>query len=318
MGSRFGLWGRFPMVMGGGKPRAQGIYESMRGARGEGHYSVNDDDMVNVDLQASAHIIDCAVAAQERAMYNGFPELSTDFLPDWERALGRNPDPSETKGQRRQTLAGILAGNGEPTEELILNALAQILPDETITIAPALAQTKTFVNTIAIDGPVLDQREAGNLLAGRHYIEVCYEYADGTMDFNLPAGINSIVLSAAGKSVGVGEFPLVNCPSGDAEMVHIYMSVAPGSQLCSYVATTRGQAVRIGNYPVTPTRELPLYHLGIVVSNTVFDDVIVRAKIDEILGPMLSGWTTYSVITGTPFETWSSGTGHSELGRSGL
>lgn len=318
MGSRFGLWGRFPLVMGGRKPRAQAMYETMLTSRGDGRYSKDVDADVNVDLQAYAHVLDGAARAQERGMLNGFPGYATDFLPTWETALGRFPDESETEGERRAMLDAILAGNGDPNRANILAALALALPTESIALIVATARKMTFGAPVAITNPPAKLAlfgGGGELVKGDYYVSFAFEKADGTI---VPTS-NPISLTNATSlslSLLVGEVPLSTVAG--AEKVHVYLSAAPNSLLRAWVATTRGEAVLISRLP-QPPETLPLYHIGILLSKSGWDDAVVRGKIDQILGPMLSAWTTYDFIISTPFILGTSvAAGASELGRGGL
>lgn len=310
MGSRFGLWGRFPMTMGGGKPRAQAIYEAMRDSRGEGRFSKDDNAAINVDLQASAHVLDCAAAAQERAITNGFPGTATDYLPDWEKALGRTPDANETGGDRRATLDGIQAGSGEPTDANILNALSKVLPGENVSIVHAIATTKANGGFTTALTPSLVESAGGNLPAGSYTVSFAFEVPGDPptmVAWNTTASVSSVPEN--GK-ITVG--PIALSTVTGAVRIHYYLSVAPNSTSLSFVGTGTGNAVIIATLPTIPV-SIPQYHLGIVVSASTFADAVKRTKIDGILGPMLSGWTTYEVILGSPFII-----GSSLLGEGGL
>lgn len=304
------------MVMGGGKPRAQGMYETMRDSRGTGHYSVVDDDMVNVDLQASAHQIDCAAAAQERAVLNGFPGLATDFLVDWERGLGRSPDPNESAGERRATLDAIQAGNGEPTAANILNAISKILPNETVTLYTTLANPKTFITAIAFTPPTLSQQPGGTLAAGAHTVQIAVERANG--DIAKLTNNTSITLTTASKSILVAPVSLTAIETGGFghwDMVHYYLSPSSGSTLTSYVVTNGGGGgMLLGHYPTTPENALPVYHICIIVSTAVYANEVAMQKIDAILGPMLSAWTTYTIAPTRGFVVMAAPNSGSLLG----
>lgn len=297
MGARFGLWGRFPMVMGGGKPRAQSIYESMLTSRGVGRYSLDYDAIVNVDLQATAHQIDCAVAAQERGALQAFPVLATDYLTTWERGLGRTPDPTETEGQRRQMLDAILASNGAAEPQNIIDALAKALEGEEVTLVYARAPSPEFEATIALSPLPILTESTGGLSKGTHSVSFAFETADGMITATRNAA--SITIASDDASIIVSPVPLSTVTG--ATMVHYYLSVSAGSSLRSYVATTNGSAVKLSRYPVTPDI-MPLHHIGVQVSLATFNNAVKRLKIDQVLGPMLSAWTTYEIITSSPFE----------------
>lgn len=313
MGSRLGLFGRLPMMMGGGKPRGQSLYEMMRDSRGTGRYSQDVNADVNVDLRAMAWQIEGAASAQERASNNGFPILATDFLPDWERGLGRSPDPSETPGQRRDTLESILAGNGEPTGANILDALGKALPGATITLTIPTARVFTYgAPIVLVPSPVLTDGGAGSgiLFAGTHYVAWAFESAAGLMT---PTNVLSVALPSSNRGVVFGTIPL-STVAGSVR-VHLYLSVAPYSTLLAEVADNVGGSTLVSRYPVTPD-VLPLHHYGIFVAKTVYDDAVARSKIDAVLGPMLPSHCTYDVIIGSPFVLGT--TTGSELGRGGL
>lgn len=312
---RFGLWGRFPMSFGGGKPLAQRIYEDMRDGRGEGRYSKDDDADVNVDLQAAARQIAIAAAEQERAGLQAFPGAALDLLEDWERALGRVPDPSELLSERQAMLDAILAGNGEPTASNIALALETALDGEPVYVVAARARARSFGPPLPGGPLTLLEMVGGRLAAGEHAFSIAFEDIAGTI---YPVDVvTKITLTKGESAILVNAVPLGAGPPGTAR-VHVYMSVASGSDARALVATTSGGSALVTGYPEPPATA-PLHHLGIIARPAIVLDPVKRAKIDEVLGPMLSAWTTYDVITSSPFVLGTDKkAGASELGLGGF
>jgi uncharacterized protein YmfQ (DUF2313 family) len=124
------------MDWGGGDAKAHKIYNGMVTSRGEGRYSTDPDAAVNVELKAAAWAIEAAGDAIERAQLQFWPPTSTDFLPDWERVLGRIPAPDETIGERQEALRIILANQRPNDMATVLETLQELVgPQVTQVIA---------------------------------------------------------------------------------------------------------------------------------------------------------------------------------------
>lgn len=287
---RFGRFGRFPIKLGGGRPEAQRIYESMRDNRGEA-YSRDDGGDDNKSLVCVAFAIARASSYQRRGANQAHVTLATDLLPRWERFLGVPRDIRDTDAERRGACAAVLAGNGPPEYDRIVAAL-RLAVGETVSIVAARAPAR--VSGGAVLGTLTLREIAGagsRLRAGLHYVNVAYLLADGTVN----TGGSSSITIAAGSAIAVDPVPL-----GGADQVQFFMSVSAGEGQSALVATNRGEAVRLYDYPSNPGTP-GLHHLGILVSRAAWASAIKRARIHAVLGTMLPGHVTYDIVTSSPF-----------------
>lgn len=300
---RFGLFARFPLRFGGGRPEAQRIYESMRDNRGE-RFSKADDGDENRVLRCMARAIAVASSYQRRGANQAHASLATDELPKWEVLLGLPRDPRDTDADRRALCEGVLAGNGSPTYDQIVSALESAI-GETVSIVAARAPAPVTGSSTPITSIGLTEvAGAGSrLLTGDHAVHVYFVDADGQSTF----GDEEVATIATGSAIRVGALPVAALGYDHAD---IYLSTsegaaADGAYLCAYVASTRGDAVTLYDYPRNVGAP-GLHHLAIVVSEPAWADVSKRARAHAVLGPMLPAWTTYDLVTESPFLLGSS------------
>lgn len=292
---RFGLFARFPLRFGGGRPEAQRIYESMRDNRGE-RFSKDDDGDENRVLRCMARAISIASSYQRRGANQAHASLATDELPKWEVLLGVPRDPRDTDADRRALCEGVLAGNGSPTYDQIVSALESAI-GETVTLIAA--RPTGAVGTLDLPGTtsIREEPSAGSRLAAGDY-SVIAVHVTGAFQVVYPTP--ATVTIAAGSAIVHEARDLAG-----ADHIDLYMSVAAGSDSLAYVASTRGDAVYLYDYPRnigTPG----LHHLAIVVSDAAWADASKRARAHAVLGPMLPAWTTYDLVTESPFLLGSS------------
>lgn len=291
--SRLGLWGRFPLRVGGKKPSAQRIYEAMRDGRGD-TYSKDDSALANRELRCYARALAISGSYQRRGAWQAHPGMATDLLPDWERRLGIVPDPTDTLAARRSACESVIAGNGFPSYDNIIRSL-ELAIGETPSIIAATAAARTAVDAApARPSPSAIALTTGSLQPGDHTVRVAWEQADGSYEV---CQHTTTVTVGGGGALLVAPVDL----SG-AVRVHYYLSVSRYSSSLAYVASNSGGAIVLGDYP----RNLGapgLHHLGIVVALATATDRTKLAKIHRVLGPMLPADVTYSVITESPFLT---------------
>lgn len=291
---RLGLFGRFPLRMGGGKPQAQAIYEAMRDGRGS-TYSRDDSALANLELRAYARAMAIAASYQRRGAWQAHPGKATDLLREWERRLGVTPDPSDTLGDRRGALEGVLAGNGFPSYDNIVRAL-DLAIGETVAIVAGTAATRVAVNAaLAVASPAATAGTDGALQPGDHTLRVAWELADGS--YTVCQNTTTVTV-AGGGALHVSPAPLGAVVG--AVRCHYYLSVTRNSASLAWVATGDGGAIVLGNYPRNPGTP-GLHHLGIVVAAATAASSNKRAKIHKVLGPMLPAHVTYSIVTESPF-----------------
>ena len=300
-----GGWGGLPLRMGGGKSQAQGIYESLRDGAGTA-FSRDDYTRANRERRCMALAIARAAAAQERGGMQSLPDLATDRLPDWERALQAPTDPSQPRHVRAAVCMGILRGNGPAERDNIAAAVSMALGGESVSVLVSTARSKTFTygqsptSASAATG-------AGSLLAGTHYLYIATEDTSGVV---------TLMRSPTVLTVGNGDAIRVDPLSFGAGLtVHYYLSTAAGSTDVALVASQYGGAsILLTSYPTDPPMPA-LHHLAVLVSAATATSASKVAAIHAVLGVMLPAWTTYSIITSSPFVL---GTGGSELGLGGL
>jgi hypothetical protein len=291
----WGLYGTWPMDWGGATPDARLAYESMRDGRGERFSKVDTADE-NCVLRAAAFAIADAKSFQQRGELQTYPQTSTDMLPEWERILGAPNDPRATVWQRQALLDAILAGNGEPTHDNIIAALAKALDGEVVSLVTATKSTLTPLDVDSIPVPIVTTHAGyGRLRAGQHTLGFAFETTDGKIRA-LGTVVNITV--ADGDSIVIGAYPLSLVTN--AIRTHFFLSVTQGSPSLAYVASSSGLAVEVADYPGNPGTP-GLHHIGIVVSEATFADKNKRARMHRVLGTMLSAATTYDFITSSPF-----------------
>lgn len=295
-----------PLRMGGGPSTAEAVYTSLRDGMGSA-YSRDDTTRANRENRAKARAVARAAAAQERGGVQNLPDLASDRLPDWERALQAPIDPSSPPHVRALTCTGILRGNGQPERDTIAAAVTTALGGESVYVIATKAKTKTFGAGTFFSPTVTEVLGGGALSAGLHYLYGAHESAAGVVTLDT---VPKTITISASSSILVGP---VLVPG---ETVHYYLSTAAGSTSVAWVASQYGGAspVALGSYPSNAPAS-GLHHLAVVVSAATSADTIRRAKIHAVLGTMLPSWVTYSIITGSPFVL---GTGGSALGRGGF
>lgn len=310
---RWGRWARWPIHWGGGETEAQRIYRALLLGRGQGVYSVDDDSAVaNRELRCVARALARAKRDQARGAISFFPHLATDMLPEWERRLGRVPDPRESTWERQAFLLALTSASANPDVLSLQDALSVALGEEVLVI-PARPTSKVFGAPVALASlPTLTSLYGGS---GTFWVGLAGETADGTIYWASNTGKGS-ALSVVGLGVRVGPVPLSLWPAG-VEKVHYYLSVSVDRDDVAYVATGDGSTIDLTAAPETPNASV-LHHLGILVSKASFDDTVKRQKIDAILGPMLTSWVTWDVIASTPFYLSGAAAPLSELGYGGF
>jgi hypothetical protein len=130
---------------------------------------------------------------------------------------------------------------------------------------------------------------AGSLLkAGNQQASVAYVDASGNA--GLPTAA-ACTLSSDGCLVTVGPTPL----RYGAVATNYYFSTGPSAgSLMAYVGQNSGSAFSIGAYPSDPPL-CSLHTMTAVIASTAASDALL-AK--ELLGPILSAWTTINVVGG--------------------
>lgn len=287
---RFGLFARFPLRFGGGRPEAQRIYESMRDNRGERLKRADDGDE-NRTLRCAARAIARAASYQRRGQKQAWPTTATDEMPKWERLLGVPTDPRDTMAQRGAACAAVLAGNGPPEYDQIVTAM-RLATGETPILVAATRTRKTpgALVAYAYDGDIFT---GTRLLAGTHYYSIAFETAT-----EMRAVLGAGVALTAGQGLRLKPIPLSTVAG--AIRVHYYLSVAPDSTARAWVGSNTGESVEFFDYPVNPGTP-DLHHMAIVVSLAVWSDTTKRARIHAVLGTMLPATVTYDITTETPF-----------------
>jgi hypothetical protein len=304
----WGLFGTWPMEWGGATPEARLIYESMRDGRGE-RFSKDDSADENCVLRAYSFAIADAKDYQQRGALQVFPQIATDMLPEWERLLGATNDPRANIWQRQGLLEAILSGNGEPSYDNIVSALAKVLDGEIVSLVamtPPASLIHDSVDSIPVP-TVTRNANRGMFRTGEHTVGFAFETSDGKIRV---VGSTHHLTIFDGNSITVGQYPLSLV--ANAIRTHYFLSVKPGSSSLAWVASTPGTAIEITDYPGNPGTP-GLYHISVVVRETTWADKAKRARMHQVLGPMLSAATTYDFITESPFLL-----DDSPLGKAGL
>lgn len=287
---RLGLFGRLPARLGGGRPEAQRIYESMRDNRGE-RFAKDDGGDENRTLRCAARAIARAASYQRRGQKQAWPTTATDEMEKWERLLGVPTDVRDTMAQRGAACAAVLAGNGPPEHDQIAAALT-LATGEVPRIATATRPRKAegAVVAYAYDGNIFT---GTRLLAGTHYYSIAFETAT-----EMRAVLGAGVALTAGQGLRLKPIPLSTVAG--AIRVHYYLSVAPGSTARAWVGSNTGESLEFFDYPTNPGPP-DLHHIAIVVTLATWSDVTKRARIHAVLGTMLPATVTYDIVTETPF-----------------
>ena len=92
----------FPFKLGGGTSDVERVYNAMFQSVGIGNRATTGT-IIEAWRHARARGIQ-ATAQDERAMFQAFPDFSTDFLPVWEEILDIIPPSEATDDQRRVTV----------------------------------------------------------------------------------------------------------------------------------------------------------------------------------------------------------------------
>jgi uncharacterized protein YmfQ (DUF2313 family) len=100
----FGRFGSFPFRMGGGKPLARTIYESLNRELGTG-YDTSEESTVTAETAAEARCLAIAWRQNERASFQHDPNRVTDFLARWETIFGLKPKATDSLSTRRAQVA---------------------------------------------------------------------------------------------------------------------------------------------------------------------------------------------------------------------
>jgi len=297
-----GHFGRMPLRMGGGRSRAQAIYESLRDGIGTA-FSRDSGTRANAELRADAFAIARAQSAQERGGLQSLPDLASDRLDDWERALQAPVDPADPPHVRAAVCSGILKGNSFPERDAIAAAVSTALAGESVTVIVAVQNPKSW-STSFVATPVCVAVAGGNLAAGAHYVNVATEDASGNVEQNTTP---TLITTTAGQSI------VVSGVTNPGVTVRFYLSTKAGSQQLALAASNfGGTPITLADYPSNPP--LPgLHHVTVLVSAATASDTTRRAKVHAVLGAMLSAWTTYDIAAASPFIL-----GSSLLGRSAL
>lgn len=292
---RLGLFARFPLRLGGGRPEAQRIYESMRDNRGE-RFGKDDDGDENRVLRCTARQIAIAASYQRRGFNQAHASLATDMLAKWERLLAVPRDPNDTDATRRRLCVGVLAGNGPPEYTQIVSALESAL-GETVSIVAATQTQKAAGAVVAynVTGSIIT---GSSFRAGLHAIGVAFETAT---EMRVASTVTTTL--TAGQGMRTNPVPLSTVTG--AVRVHYYASVAPGTTSMAWIASNTGEAIDILAYPRNVGAP-GLHHLAIVMSDAAWSDLGKRARAHAVLGPMLPAWTTYDLVTSSPFLLGSS------------
>lgn len=289
---RFGLFGRFPLRFGGGRPEAQRIYEAMRDNRGE-RFGKADDGDENRTLRCAARAIAVAASYQRRGANQSHVSLATDSLPKWERLLGIPRDPRDTDADRRALGTAILAGNGQPTYDQIVTALRSAL-GETVSIVAATPTRKAAGATVAynLTGSLIT---GSDFTAGLHFFGCAFETAT---EMRVASAVSASL--TAGQGIRTNPVPLSTVTG--AIRVHYYVSTSAGvaGTSMAWVASNTGEAIDLLRYPRNPGTP-GLHHLAIVVSAAAWADSVKRARAHAVLGPMLPSWVTYDLVLSSPF-----------------
>lgn len=301
-----GGWGGMPFRMGGGKCLAQGVYEQLRDGAGTA-FSRDDSTRANREKRCMALAIARAAAAQERGGMQSLPDLATDRLPDWERALQAPVDPSEPRHVRAATCMGMLQGNGVAERDAIAQAVSTALGGESVTVLVTKAKPVPMQDSESDALSLSEVAAGGSLSAGSHTIAFAYD---------VPSA-GSIVLSTAPATITIsnGSAILVGPTGISATRLHYYMSKVAGSTELAWVADQYGDGpIVLAHYPTDPPIAA-LHHMAVLVSAATAASTIKRAKIHAVLGPMLPAWTTYDILASSPFVLGANG---SLLGTGGL
>jgi uncharacterized protein YmfQ (DUF2313 family) len=91
----------YPRRMGGGKPTAVLLAESLAAARGTALAASNPTTAVYVETVAIARAIAAAWATNERLGHQWDARRMTDMLPRWEKIYGLSPSPDDSLNARR-------------------------------------------------------------------------------------------------------------------------------------------------------------------------------------------------------------------------
>lgn len=299
---RWGRYARWPMKWGGGIPLAKRTYLALRDARGT-YYSSDDSAIANQELACLAFALARGQRAQMRGALQAFPGLATDCLTDWEQRLGRVPDPREYDWQRRNFLEGIIAGTLPPSYDNIVAAVSKVLDGEAVSLVTARAKIRTTAAAPFTLSPLpaLTEVLGGGLPINSLYaIGLAAEDAAGKVTWIGNAGAGLTITLGSGGSIRVNQSNLANFPAG-TDRVHYYLSVKAGdTSNLAYVATNRGESIVLSALPANPGVG-GLHHVSVVVSEATWLDLVKRTKINELLGRMLSAWTTFDTITSSPF-----------------
>jgi hypothetical protein len=128
----------------------------------------------------------------------------------------------------------------------------------------------------------------GSLPAGNYAVSVAYVDSSGQSWFSSPASSIAITL---GQSINVGPTSLLY----GAVAVNYYFSTTTGqTSLLAYVGQNNGTSFNIGVLPTDPP--LCSLHTMTAIITSVRPTDILLAK--ELLGPILSSWTTIDVLGG--------------------
>jgi hypothetical protein len=96
-----------PLRPGGGPTEEAKTYRVLRAAVGVGGSAPDDSGIDGLWRWARARALAAATSAYRRAIYSAFPNLATDLIPYYERALGLPSDETAAEQDRREAVRGL-------------------------------------------------------------------------------------------------------------------------------------------------------------------------------------------------------------------
>ncbi len=101
--SGLGWENELPLDLGGGTTRTEDVYAALRSAVGQGGAGPVDS-LEDLWRQSKAQVIAGAVESTERAILQAFPNIATDHIAVYERALAITPPEGATDEERRAVI----------------------------------------------------------------------------------------------------------------------------------------------------------------------------------------------------------------------